>query len=125
MSRRLALAVLALALASLLQPGAAYAGCLMAGAGAGCLQAQDVPSRPAPLVQLALSSTSAPSPLAAVGDVLPRGAYSLILNAEYYGLPPVSDGWVYLRVGPDAFRVDWSSHQVLERLTEQAAANFY
>ncbi len=71
-----------------------------------------------------MSSASAPTPLAEVGDILPRGQYSLILNAEYYGLPPVSDGWVYMRVGPDALRVDWSSHQVLERVTDQAAANF-
>jgi hypothetical protein len=121
---RLRLGALALALAALLAPGAADAGCLMAGTWASCLQTQDLPSRPAPLVQLALSSASAPSPLAAVGDVLPRGAYSLILNAEYYGLPPVADGWVYLRVGPDAFRVDWHSHQVLERVTDEAAPNF-
>jgi hypothetical protein len=71
-----------------------------------------------------MSTTSAPSSLAAIGDVLPRGRYSVILNSEYYGLPRVSNGWVYMRVGHDAFRVDWTTHQVLERVTEQASANF-
>jgi hypothetical protein len=95
-----------------------------------CIELPDVPSRPADLVPApadeteAMSSASAPTPLATVGDILPRGEYSLILNADYYGLPPVSDGWVYVRVGQDAFRVDWSSHEVLERVTDQAAANF-
>ncbi|EYD74733.1 hypothetical protein Rumeso_03686 [Rubellimicrobium mesophilum DSM 19309] len=73
---------------------------------------------------MALSTTSAPAPLVEVGDVLPRGAYSLILDASYYGLPSASDGWVYMRVGRDAYRVDWQTHQVLERVTDKAAANF-
>jgi hypothetical protein len=29
-----------------------------------------------------------------------------------------------MRIGQDAFRVDWQTHQVLERVTEKAAANF-
>ena len=64
------------------------------------------------------------TPLVGVGELLPRGEYSIILNAEYYGLPPVSDGWVYMRVGGDAYRVDWQTHQVLERVTDEVAANF-
>jgi hypothetical protein len=71
-----------------------------------------------------MSSASTPSSLVGVGEVVPRGEYSVILNGDYYGLPPVSDGWVYMRIGPDAFRVDWQTHQVLERVTEKAAANF-
>ncbi len=121
---RLPLGLLALTAASLATPGTADAACLLAGTRTGCLQAEDVPSRPASLVQLTMSSTSAPNPLAGVGDVLPRGEYSVILNADYYGLPPVSDGWVYMRVGQDAYRVDWRTHQVLERVTDRAAANF-
>ncbi len=124
MSFRRSLAVLILTAAHLIAPGSAKAACFLEGSGAGCLQAADVPSRPALSVQFTMSSTSAPNPLAGVGAVLPRGEYSLILNADYYGLPPVSDGWVYMRVGADAFRVDWNTHQVLERVTNQAAANF-
>jgi hypothetical protein len=60
----------------------------------------------------------------AVGDVLPRGEYSIILDTAYYGLPPVSDGWVYMRVDQNAYRVDWQTHRVLEQVTDQAAANF-
>ena len=41
-----------------------------------------------------------------MGQILPQGEYSII-NAEYYGLPAVSDGWVYMRVRQDAYRVDW------------------
>lgn len=121
---RLSLGLLALTAACLVTPGTADAACLLAGPEIGCIRAEDVPSRPASLVQLTLSSTSAPNPLAGVGDVLPRGEYSVILNADYYGLPPVSDGWVYMRVGPDALRVDWDTHQVLERVTHQTDANF-
>jgi hypothetical protein len=72
----------------------------------------------------AMSSGSAPTAQVDVGAVLPRGEYSIILNADYYGLPPVSDGWVYMRVGGDAYRVDWQTHEVLERVTEQTSANF-
>ena len=114
---------LAVAMVALSLPGSAQAGCL-AGSGASCLASEGVPARPAALVQIALSTTSAPSAQVAVGEVLPRGKYSLILDAGYYGLPPVAQGWVYMRVGQDAFRVDWQSHQVLERVTDEAAANF-
>ena len=126
------LAALTAALAAIsLTPGAASAQC--ASGELACIVMPEVPSRPAHLVAAqavhaeqagVASSASAPTSLAGVGDVLPRGEFSLILNAEYYGLPPASDGWVYMRVGQDAFRVDWSSHQVLERVTDQAAANF-
>jgi hypothetical protein len=114
---------LAVAMVALSLPGPAQAGCL-AGSGASCLASEGVPARPAALVQMALSTTSAPSAQVAVGAVLPRGKYSLILDAGYYGLPSPSAGWVYMRVGQDAYRVDWQSHQVLERVTDQAAANF-
>ena len=122
-----ALAVVML-VATSIAPSVALAQC--ASGDLTCIELPDVPARPANLVPVSLeqvgmtSSASAPTPLADVGDVLPRGEYSLILNAEYYGLPPVSDGWVYMRVGQDALRVDWQSHEVLERVTERTAANF-
>lgn len=98
-----------------LLPSAALA-CRTASTGAGCAVA--------PVRVAAVQAVPEAPPLAQVGDVLPRGRYSLLLNAEYYGLPPARDGWVYMRVGRDAFRVDWASHQVLERVTSQTAANF-
>ena len=125
MTLRLAAAALALAAMPALFPSLAQAECSTADAGARCIRAIAPPSRPTHLVEAsAMSNASAPSPLMSVGAVVPRGEYSIILNAEYYGLPPVSDGWVYMRVGSDAYRVDWRSHQVLERVTEKAAANF-
>ena len=123
------LATLAAALAAIaLAPGVALAQC--ASGDLACIQLPDVPSRPAHLVATGvepagvMTSASAPTSLTVIGDVLPRGEHSIVHNAEYYGLPPVSDGWVYMRVGQDAFRVDWQTHQVLERVTDEASANF-
>lgn len=111
-------AALALAAATLFAPAPTLAGCSTSGSGARCVIA---PAGAGPGV---MSSASAPTRSVAVGDVLERGAYSILLNADYYGLPPVSDGWVYMRVARDVFRVDWGSQQVLERVTDRAAANF-
>lgn len=110
---------LALAAATLVMPGLASAGCSTTGTGARCVSAPVRASAPA-----VLSDASAPSLLVAVGDVLERGEHSILLNAAYYGLPSVADGWVYMRIGPDLYRVDWRSQEVLERVTERAAANF-
>jgi hypothetical protein len=123
--RRSAAAFVLLASTSLF-PNAVQAQCSTDGTGALCIRVLDeVPASATALDEPdAMSSGSAPSPLVGVGDVLPRGEYSIILNADYYGLPPVSDGWVYMRVGGDAYRVDWQTHQVLERVTERTAANF-
>jgi hypothetical protein len=112
-------ALMAAATLSVASPASA---CATANTGARCIA---VPARPAEIVEVASrSSASVASPALEIGAVLPRGEYSIILNAEYYGLPPVRDGWVYMRVGGDAYRVDWRSHQVLERVTERTAANF-
>ena len=130
MTSRIRAAALLLAATTSLFPFAAQAGCATAAAGARCIQvlpADDVaiPARPDGVVQAAaMSSASTPSSLVDVGEVVPRGEYSVILNNDYYGLPPVSDGWVYMRIGQDAFSVDWQTHQVLERVTEEASANF-
>lgn len=92
--------------------------CRTASIGAGCVAA---PVR----VAAVIAPEPAPVPPAVeVGQRLDRGRYSILLNAEYYGLPPVSDGWVYMRVERDVFRVDWRSHQVIERVTHLASANF-
>jgi len=126
MTLRITAAALALAATNMFFPLAASAACSTAESGARCIRVlQEAPSRPAAQVDASMtSSASTPTPLVGEGEVLPRGEYSIILNADYYGLPPVSDGWVYMRVGQDAFRVDWQTHQVLERVTDKAAANF-
>ncbi len=122
MTPRFSAAAFALAASSLLLPLPALAECSTAETGARCIRMlEDVaPAEDAG----AMSSGSAPTAQVDVGAVLPRGEYSIILNADYYGLPPVSDGWVYMRVGGDAYRVDWQTHEVLERVTEQTSANF-
>jgi hypothetical protein len=128
MTRPHAAAALALAVSSLFFADAGLA-CSTTRTGAACIQILDapstsVPSRPERIEQVAASSSSAATPAVDVGAILPRGEYSLILNADYFGLPAVSDGWVYMRVGNDAYRVDWQTHEVLERVTENVAANF-
>lgn len=125
MTSRIRAAALALAAIPVLLPAVAAAECSTAEAGARCIRVLAPQARPLDLVQnVAMTSASTASPLVGVGEVLPRGKYSIILNAEYYGLSPVSDGWVYMRVGSDAYRVDWQTHQVLERVTDDVAANF-
>ena len=116
---------LALTAACLALPTVVQAGCSTSATGARCVS---VPAGPTQIGLMALGGSAASgseaAPLVAVGDVLRRGQYSILMNADYYGLPAVSDGWVYMRIGADVFRVDWSSQQVLERVTDRAAANF-
>ena len=59
-----------------------------------------------------------------IGEILQRGEYSMMLNAGCYGLPPVEDGWVYMQIERDIYRVDWRSHTVLEKVTHQASLNW-
>lgn len=59
-----------------------------------------------------------------IGQVLERGQYSILLNSRYYGLPRVQDGWVYMRIEDEIYRVDWLSQTVLERVTDQASRNW-
>lgn len=91
-------------------PTIGQAQCRIAVAGASCVAV------PQPLTPVA-------GPVE-IGDVLERGRYSVLMNARYYGLPTVSDGWVYFRIEEDIYRVDWRSHRVLERVTHQASRNW-
>jgi len=90
-------------LVACLTPSMSIAQCRIAVAGTNCVS---VPKSTAPR----------PSPVE-VGSYLERGKHSVLMNARYYGLPPVSDGWVYMRVENDVFRVDFGSFEVLERVT--------
>ena len=64
------------------------------------------------------------APLVKAGDVVERGQYNLILNPEYYGLPPSQGAFVYMKIGPDVAQVDWQSNEVLALVTDQAAGNW-
>lgn len=101
--------IIAAALAVTL-PSVASAQCRIAVAGTAC-------------VSVPKSSTPRPGPVA-IGEVLKRGEYSMLMNATYYGLPRVSDGWVYMRIEEEIYRVDWRSHEVLERVTHLASRNW-
>ena len=91
-------------------PTSGVAQCRIAVAGTSCVAV------PQPVVP-------APPPVE-IGEVLERGKYSMLMNARYYGLPTVSDGWVYMRIEDDIYRVDWVSHTVLERVTDEASRNW-
>lgn len=62
--------------------------------------------------------------LVEVGDILERGQYSIMMDRSYYGLPPVENGWVYMHIGDEIYRVDWATHEVLEKVTWWANRNF-
>ncbi len=94
--------------ATLPQMGAAQ--CRIAVAGTAC-------------VAIPKPTTPRPGPVE-IGQVLERGQYSMLMNARYYGLPTVSDGWVYMRIEDEIYRVDWRSHEVLERVTHKASRNW-
>jgi hypothetical protein len=91
-------------------PNLAHAQCRMSVAGAACVV---VPK-----------SAVAETPPVEIGQVLERGQYSMLMNSRYYGLPAVKDGWVYMRIEEDIYRVEWLSHEVLEKVTDQANRNW-
>ena len=93
-----------------------HAQCLTANTGAGCAVARIIKVAP-PRQQLG------PPPVE-IGDILPRGKYSMVMNARWYGLPDAKDGWVYMRIEDDVYRVDFVTLEVLERVTAQAGANW-
>ena len=102
--------VISAAILAVSLPTLGHAQCRIAVAGTSCV------AIPQPLTPVA-------GPVE-VGEVLERGEYSMIMNARYYGLPIVSDGWVYFRIEEDIYRVDWRSHEVLERVTHLASRNW-
>jgi len=102
--------MISVAIIALAVPTFAQAQCRIAVAGTNCV------AIPQPL-------TPVPGPVE-IGEILERGKYSMLMNARYYGLPTVSDGWVYFRIEEEIYRVDWRSHEVLERVTHQASRNW-
>lgn len=90
-------------------PTLANAQCRMAVAGASCV---------------VVPQTSVTPPAVEIGEILERGTYSILMNSRYYGLPAVKDGWVYMRIEDDIYRVDWRTHEVLEKVTDQANRNW-
>ena len=69
------------------------------------------------------SAEPRPSPVE-IGEFLDRGAHSILMNIRYYGLPPVSDGWIYMRIENDLYRVDFRTYEVLENVTRWTNNNW-
>ena len=59
-----------------------------------------------------------------IGEIIPRGKYSMVMDARWYGLPPAQDGWIYYRIGRDVYRVDYRTMEVLERATDETSRNW-
>ena len=97
--------LLSIALAGI--AGTATAQCRMAAAGA----CHVVPVKKAP-------------PPVQIGEIIPRGKYSMVMDARWYGLPPARDGWIYYRIEKDVYRVDYRTMEVLERATDEAGRNW-
>lgn len=101
----------------LIWPVSVQAQCLTANTGAGCSTAKIISVPKAP------TRTLGPAPVE-IGSILPRGKYTMILNARWYGLPDAADGWVYFRIVDDVYRVDYRTMEVLERATAETSANW-
>ena len=99
--------LIAATIAALL-PSISNAQCRIAIAGTSCVAVPKAP-KPAPV---------------AIGDVLERGEYQMLMNARYYGLPNARDGWVYMQIEREIYRVDWRTHEVLEQVTDKASSNW-
>lgn len=100
-------------------PSLGMSQCLTASTGAGCSTARVIVAPPAENTRRVLG----PAPVE-VGAILPKGEYSMLMNATWYGLPPAKDGWVYFRVKNDVYRVDFITREVLERATAEVARNW-
>lgn len=95
-------------------PTSALAECENPRPGKGCLTAKIIrlpPPKPAP-------------PPVEIGEIIPRGKYSMVLNARWYGLPDARDGWIYFRIEDEVYRVDYQTMEVLERATSETSANW-
>lgn len=68
-------------------------------------------------------ATQAPPPVA-IGELIPRGKYSMVMDATWYGLPPARNGWIYYRIARDVYRVDYTTMEVLERATSETSRNW-
>ncbi len=59
-----------------------------------------------------------------VGDTLPRGQFQMLMNSQYYGLPPARDGSWYFKVDRRVMRVRPDTLEVLEDVTDQTNRAF-
>ena len=99
-------------------PVVSSAQCLTASTGAGCATAPVTVAPPSPE-----PVSLGPGPVE-IGAILPKGEFSMLMNATWYGLPPAKDGWVYFRVEDDVYRVDFQTREVLERATSEVGRNW-
>jgi hypothetical protein len=104
---------LALTAAAVLLPGKASALCMASGQGCGGDAGGARFLKPEKLTPY----------LFGIGDRLPDD-YQMLMNTNYYGLPPARDGWQYFRVEHRLFRVDRETREILEDATHEANRAF-
>ena len=115
----LVLVTVAAACVAFTLPAAAEPTCSTAGTGAGCAGALNSGGQAGKRIRVAPVA-----PQFGVGDTLPRGRYSLLLNSEYYGLPPADGDWRYYRVEGRVLRVRPETLQILGDATAETNAAF-
>lgn len=54
------------------------------------------------------------------GDILPRGAFQVLTNTRWHGLPPSDGSFWYYKVNYSVLKVDARSMEVLENVTHDA-----
>lgn len=101
----------------------AFSFCLAIGAMTGTAAAQSCDMSNTGAKCIAAVSAGTAAPLVAPGDTLPP-RYYVLLNTEYFGLPPASDGWLYFEVERRIFRVESRTRRVIDDVTHLANAAF-
>lgn len=102
---------LSLAAAVVLPASAAFAEC----------ESNELSDSCVPHVNTIATDTVLQEPPYDVGDTLPVYEYNILINPEYYGLPPVDGHWRYYRVNGEIFRVHAATAEILEQVTGQSA----
>ncbi|MCU9849714.1 hypothetical protein OEZ60_17070 [Defluviimonas sp. WL0024] len=83
-------------------------------ASTGAAAAQTCLSQTASAKCLVIPAEQRSQPEYAVGDAFPIYNYSMLLDIDRYGLPPVDGAWRYYKADYVVYRVDANDHQVLE-----------
>ena len=98
----------------------AAAQCLTAGTTAKCVSIGPVLTG-AGGIQF-LHAPASPAPFG-IGEKLPE-SYPVLTNTQYYGLPPVQNGWLYYKAEGRLYRVDRVSREILGDATAEANKAF-
>jgi len=114
----------AIVLALTLGPGLAQAECFAAAAGGSCGTALGGVAVSGAEMTVKTVRAERTTPLYGVGDTLPAGQYYMLINREYYGLPPIDGYWRYYRVEGRVLKVHPDTLTVIGDATSLTNAAF-